>query len=91
MITKDIAVNGTVFHCPVVWTVDQAEARIRSGFALHGGFIQADGKIQLGSTFISNITGTLTFVGGQPVQIRGKFPSIAFIQFLILSVYRRLI
>eukprot|EP01031_Cornospumella_fuschlensis_P030373 gene30373-36700_t len=67
--TKNISVNGTVFSCPVGWTVDQAEARIRSRFGLQFGGLEADSIPQLGDNLISNITGTLAFAGGQPVQV----------------------
>ncbi len=88
MTTKDISVNGTVFPCPVAWTVDQAEGRIRSAFCLHFGGLRSDGIPQLGSDLISNTTGSLVFVGGRPVQVPGIYSSIVSIQFLILCFHR---
>lgn len=73
MATKDIIVKGSNFRCPVGWTVDQAETKIRSVFGLQFGGLTSDGIPQLGSELVVNITGTLAFVGGQPVQLQGEF------------------
>lgn len=86
MATKDISVNGTSFPCPVGWTVDQAVGQIRSEFGLQFGGLRSDGIPQLGCELISNISGSLALVGGQPVQVPSKFPSIISIQFLILCL-----
>ena len=61
--TQDITVNGSAFPCPVGWTVEAAELRIRSAFTLAGGYIDRDGVPLAPSEVIGN-TGELTFVGG---------------------------
>lgn len=35
MATKDSDVNGEVFPCPIEWTVDEAEVRIKSCHELY--------------------------------------------------------
>ncbi len=71
MTTKDIAVNGQVFPCPLSWTVEQAEERIRSRYFLQGGGIEEDGVPVLGTALIRDLAGALAFVGGQPIQQLG--------------------
>ena len=64
MTTKDIAVNGQVFRCPIEWTVDQARYEIRSWYCLQGGGIAVEGnRVPVpGDKLISSLTGTLAFV-----------------------------
>jgi hypothetical protein len=70
MATKDITVivNGSIFKCPTDWTVAEAEERIRSRYALHGGGIEKDGIAVRATDLISSFAGTLTFAGGQPAD-----------------------
>jgi hypothetical protein len=53
MATKNITVNGEVFRCPIDWTVDQAESKIRSAYLLAGyphiGYLQEGGVPLLGT------------------------------------------
>ena len=61
--TQDITVNGSAFPCPVGWTVEAAELRIRSRYNLVGGGIDRNGVPLAASEVIGN-TGELSFVGG---------------------------
>ena len=71
METKDINVNGQVFRCPIEWTVEEAESKIRSRYGLQIGGIEEDGIPVLGTARIKDVAGPLTFVGGQPIQQLG--------------------
>lgn len=64
MTTKDIAVNGQVFHCPVEWTVDRARYEIRSWYCLQGGgIVVGEDMVPVpGDRWISSLAGTLAFV-----------------------------
>ena len=68
MPTKDINVHGNVFPCPTDWTVEEAEARIRSSYGIQFGGIEHNGISVLGTSLISSFTGNLDFVGGQSIQ-----------------------
>lgn len=72
MTTKEIAVNGQVYHCPTEWTVEKATDRIKLGYGLQNGGIEQDNVPVLGTALISSLTGDLAFVGGQPIQQLGK-------------------
>jgi len=86
MATKDITVivNGSIFKCPTDWTVAEAEERIRSRYALHGGGIEKDGIAVRATDLISALTGTLTFAGCQPGML--PFISSGFLGFTVLQV-----
>ncbi len=86
METKDITVivNGAIFKCPIDWTVAEAREEIRSEYELHGGAIKQDGIAVRATYLISALTGTLTFVGGQP----GTLPFISFVLFGVLNVIK---
>jgi len=63
-----ILVNGQNYNCPVGWTVDIAESKIRSFFGLQFGELRQDDIPLLGTDLISSIPiGDLSFVGGQPL------------------------
>ena len=69
--THNVAVNGNTFPCPVNWTVEAAEQRIRSRYNFVGGGIDRDGVPLAASEVIGN-TGLLTFVGGTSAS--GRYP-----------------
>lgn len=73
METKNIDVNGEVFPCPIEWTVDQAEARIKSFYSFSRGGIRQNNVSVLGNWLIGSLTGNLVYVGGQSIQQSGKF------------------
>ncbi len=79
MTTKDVTVNGKVFPCPVNWSVEEAEKRIRSRYELQGGGIEHNNVPVQATNLISSFTGTLVFVDGH--QQLGKH----FIHFIIIS------
>jgi hypothetical protein len=57
---------GEVVRCPLTWTVDNAEAKIRASFELSGGRIEDQyGVTMEGTDVIGNAVGDLTFVGGR--------------------------
>ncbi len=88
METKDIAVNGQVFPCPLSWTVEQALEGIRSEHVIQGGGIRNDGVPVLGTARIRDLAGPLTFVGGRPIQQLGmhQIKSLFFLShYLFLS------
>lgn len=62
--TKNIDVNGKFFRCPIDWTVEQGEQRIRSFYGLKNGGIEHDGVPVLGTVLIGTLAGSLAFVGG---------------------------
>ncbi len=70
MTSKNIAVNGKIFRCPIEWTVEQARCEIRSRYVLPGGDIEEDGVPLLGSVLIRLTSGALVFVAGQTIQSR---------------------
>lgn len=73
METKNIDVNGEAFPCPIEWTVDQAEARIKSFYSFPRGGIRQNNVPVLGNLLIGSLTGNLVYVGGQSIQQSGKF------------------
>ena len=81
MTTKDITVNGGVFRCPVDWRVEDAEGRIRSHYGLQFGGIEHNNVPLRRVDLIGSFTGTLVFVGGQPIQQPGKH----FNHFIIIT------
>ncbi len=76
MATKEIRVivNGAIFNCPIDWTVEEAEARIRSRYVLEGGGVEENGIPVLATAQISALAGALTFAGNQP----GMLPFLSF-------------
>lgn len=64
MTAKTIVVNGEVFPCPIGWSVDQAEAKIRYEYSFQRGGIRQNGVAVLGHLLIGSLTGTLVYVGG---------------------------
>ena len=68
MATKDIRVimNGEIYPCPVGWTVETAERRIRSRYVLQGGELQHNAiPVDEETDQIGSFAGALNFVGGQ--------------------------
>ena len=68
MATKDIRVimNGEIYPCPVGWTVEKAERRIRSRYVLQGGELQHNANpVDEETDQIGSFAGALNFVGGQ--------------------------
>ena len=71
----NIAVNGSIFPCPVGATVDQAKSNIRSKYLLAGGGLEDDnGALIDGTALIGATVGGLAFIGGQSIQ-QGKILS----------------
>jgi hypothetical protein len=58
------------FPCPVVWTVEEAEGRIRTRFDLSGGGIECNNVPMWSIDVIGKAEGVLTFVGGQDLPQR---------------------
>jgi hypothetical protein len=58
------------FPCPVVWTVEEAEGRIRTRFDLSGGGIECNNVPMWSTDVIGKAEGVLTFVGGQDLPQR---------------------
>ena len=69
-----ISVNGANFPCPSSATIGQAESRIRSRFGLQFGSLEdQNGALMDENASIETAIGTISFVGGQPLQLVGHY------------------
>ena len=68
--SKIIDINGQPFPCRLDASVEIAEARIRSGFVVEGGWLEDEnGALMDRNSIIKDTVGQVKFVGGRSVSI----------------------